>query len=125
MLGPLSVDEVPAMSDVSPHLALEIERKGTTAIVRLRGKLVSGTGDVLYSNVSKLIPESKRIVLDLTELSVMDSMGLGTLVRLYVSARAAGSAVELVNIGRRIRELLELTHVWNVFAAVGERGIRF
>jgi anti-sigma B factor antagonist len=113
-------------TETSPtRLALEIERNGTTAIVRLHGKLVSGTGDVLYSNVSKLIPESKRIVLDLTELSVMDSLGLGTLVRLYVSARTHGCTVELINIGKRIRELLELTHVWDIFATVGEHGIRF
>jgi len=108
-----------------PQLTLEVERDGTTAMVRLRGRLVSGSGDVLYAGVSRLIPESKRIVLDLTELSVMDSMGLGTLVRLYVSARTHGCTVELVNIGKRIRELLELTKMMEVFAAVGERGIRF
>jgi anti-sigma B factor antagonist len=109
----------------APQLTLDVERTGTTTVVRLHGKLVSGTGDVLYANVSRLIPESKRIVLDLTELSVMDSMGLGTLVRLYVSARTHGCTVELINIGKRIRELLELTHIWEVFATVGEHGIRF
>ena len=57
----------------APQLTLDIERKDTTATVRLHGKLVYGVGDVLYSNVSKLIPECKRIILDLTDLSVMDS----------------------------------------------------
>jgi anti-sigma B factor antagonist len=109
----------------APQLTLEIERRGTTSVVRLQGKLVSATGDVLYSNVSRLIPESKRIVLDLTELSMMDSLGLGTLVRLYVSAGTHGCTVELINIGKRIRDLLELTHVWSIFATVGEHGIRF
>jgi anti-sigma B factor antagonist len=109
----------------APHLTLDIERKGTTAIVRLHGRLVSATGDVLYANVSKLIPESKRIVLDLTDLSVMDSLGLGTLVRLYVSARTHGCTVELINIGKRIRDLLELTKVMSVFATIGEHNIRF
>lgn len=110
---------------LAPQLTLDIEHKDTTSIVRLQGKLVSGTADVLYSNVSKLIPESKRIVLDLTDLSVMDSMGLGTLARLYVSARTHGCTVELINIGKRIRELLELTHMISVFSTVGEHGIRF
>jgi len=109
----------------APQLTLDFERKDTTTLVRLHGKLVSGTGDVLYSNVSKLIPESKRIILDLTDLSAMDSMGLGTLVRLYVSARTHGCTVELINIGKRVRDLLELTHIWEVFATVGEHGIRF
>lgn len=109
----------------APLLTLDIEQEGTTTVVRCHGKLVSSVTDVLYSNVSKLIPDSKRIILDLTDLTVMDSMGLGALVRLYVSARAAGCTVELINIGKRIQELLELTHLWTIFATIGEQGIRF
>jgi anti-sigma B factor antagonist len=108
----------------APRLTLDIEHKGTTTIVRCHGKLVSGVTDVLYSNVSKLIPDSKRIILDLTDLSFMDSMGLGTLMRLYVSARGSGCTLELINIGKRIRELLELTNIWSVFATIGEHGIK-
>jgi len=108
-----------------PHLALDIEHHGTTTTVRCHGKLVSGVTDVLYSNVSKLIPGSKRIILDLSDLTYMDSMGLGTLMRLYVSCRTSGCTLELINIGKRIRELLELTNIWSVFSTVGEHGIRF
>ena len=109
----------------APQLTLDVEHQGTTTKVRLHGKLVSGVADLLYSKVSKLIPESKRIILDLTDLSVMDSMGLGTLVRLYVSARTSGCTVELINIGKRVQELLELSHVWSIFSTIGEHGIRF
>jgi anti-anti-sigma factor len=109
----------------SQQLTLEIERQGTTAIVKCHGRLVYGVTDVLYSNVSKLIPESKRIVLDLTDLAYMDSMGLGTLMRLYVSAKTKGCSVELIHIGKRVRDLLELTNVIAVFGAVGEHGMRF
>src|SRR5580693_7070970 len=91
-------------------LRLEIESAGDTAIVRCHGKLVAGVDDFLYSEVSRLIPDTKRIVLDLTDLTHMDSMGLGTLVRLYVSARAAGCDLELVNLGKRIRQLLGMTN---------------
>ena len=109
----------------APQLTLDVEHKGTTAIVRCHGKLVYGVTDVLYAKVSKLIPDSKRIILDLTDLSVMDSLGLGTLVRLYVSAKSSGCSVELINIGERIRHLLELTQVMDVFSSVGEHGIKF
>jgi anti-anti-sigma factor len=109
----------------APQLTLEIERQGTTTLVRLHGKLVLGVTDALHGSVSRLIPESKRIVLDLTDLAAMDSIGLGSLVRLYVSARTHGCNVELINIGKRIRDLLELTHIMEVFASVGERGVRF
>jgi anti-sigma B factor antagonist len=77
----------------APRLTLDIERKGTTTIVKCHGRLVSGVTDVLYSNVRPLIPGSKRIVLDLSDLSYMDSMGLGTLMRLYVSARTSGAVL--------------------------------
>ena len=108
-----------------PQLTLEIEHKGTTTIVHLRGKLVYGVTDVLYTSVSKLIPGSERIVLDLTDLAYMDSMGLGTLMRLYVSAQTKGCSVELIHIGKRVREMLELTKILEVFGSVGEHGMRF
>lgn len=109
----------------SPSLTLDFEHQGTTTIVRCHGKLVSDVTDILYSGVKKVIPGSRRIILDLTDLTFMDSMGLGTLMRLYVSARAAGCSLELINIGKRIRQLLELTNIWSVFATVGEHGIKF
>ena len=113
---------MPEEAAVSP-LTFEIERKGSVAIVRCHGKLVAGVSDLLYTNVSRLIPDSKRIVLDLTDLAHMDSMGLGTLVRLYVSAKSGGCSLELINLGKRIRQLLGMTNLLSVFTTIGERGI--
>jgi anti-sigma B factor antagonist len=106
------------------RLRVDIERDGSSAVVRCGGKLVAGVNEFLYTEVSRLIPESKRIVLDLTELTYMDSMGLGTIIRLYVSARSAGCCLELVNIGERIRQLLGMTNVLSVFQACGEHHVR-
>ncbi len=106
----------------APQFTLDIERNGTTTLVRLHGKLVLGVTDALHGSVSRLIPESKRIILDLTDLTGMDSMGLGSLARLYVSARTRGCTVELIHIGKRIREMLELTRILEVFGSVGEGG---
>lgn len=106
-------------------LSIEIERKGDVALVKLRGRLIAGVNGLVYSRVRPLIPEAKRIVLDLAEVTQMDSMGLGALVRLYVSAKNAGSSLELMHIGKRIRELLGITHLLNVFTIIGERGITF
>jgi anti-sigma B factor antagonist len=106
------------------HLTLDIERKDNLAIVRCHGQLVSGLTEILYSNVRPMIPGTKRIVLDLSDLTWMDSMGLGTLVGLYSSAKAAGCELQLLNIGKRIRELLGLTHLLDVFSIIGEHGVR-
>jgi anti-sigma B factor antagonist len=85
---------------------------------------VAGVNDILYTQVSQLIPETKRIILDLTYLERVDSMGLGTLVRLYVSCRSAGCSFELINLGKQVRQLLGTTNLLSVFAIIGEHGIK-
>jgi anti-sigma B factor antagonist len=106
------------------YLTLEINRTDDQAIVHLHGYLVSGLTDILSSKVRPLIPGTGRIILDLSNLKHMDSMGLGTLVWLYTSARAAGCELLLLNIGKRIRELLGLTNLLSVFTIIGEHGVR-
>jgi anti-anti-sigma factor len=54
----------------------------------------------------------------------MDSAGLGTVVRLYVSAKSAGCSLELINLGPRIRQLLGLTHLLSVLTVIGQHDIR-
>lgn len=106
------------------RLTVDVERNGGAAVVRCQGKLVAGVTELLYTEVSQLIPACKRVVLDLTDLSYMDSMGLSTIIRLYVSSRAAGCELELVNIGKRVRELLGMTNLLSVFTACGEHHAR-
>jgi anti-sigma B factor antagonist len=104
-------------------LTLEIERNGDVATVKCHGKLVMGVCDFLTNQVKPLIPQTKRIVLDLTDLTHMDSIGLGTLIRLYVSAKAGGSCVVLVNVGPRIRQLLGITNLLSVLTDMCEQGV--
>ena len=112
-------DEAPASL-----LTLHINRDGTVAVVQCRGRLVAGVNDFLYLEVSRLIPNHKRIVLDLTDLTHMDSMGLGAVVRLYVSCKSGSCDLELINLGKRIRQLLGVTNLLSVFTVVGETGIK-
>lgn len=105
-------------------LALAVCRTGDDAEVRCGGRLVAGVNDRLYLEVSQLIPSSKRILLDFTDLSHMDSTGLGTLVRLYVSAKSAGCVLQLYNVGKPIRQLLGITHLISVFEVIGNNNIR-
>ena len=71
---------MPEQAIMSPF-SFDVERKGDLSLVKCHGRLVSGVCDTLYLKITKLIPDSKRIVLDLTDLTHMDSMGLGTVVR--------------------------------------------
>jgi anti-sigma B factor antagonist len=85
--------------------------------------LVAGVNDILYAKVSPIIPDTKRIVLDLTDLTHMDSMGLATVVRLYVSAKSAGCDLKLINLGKRIRHLLSVTNLLSVFGTIEEHDL--
>jgi anti-sigma B factor antagonist len=104
-------------------LTFNIERKGSTAIVHCHGRLYAGVCNNLYNTVHPLIPNSKRIILDLTDLASVDSMGLGTLVRLYVSAKSGGSCLELINLGKQVRELLGITNLLSLFGDMCEKGV--
>jgi len=106
-------------------LTVDVEHKDDCCIVHCRGKLVAGVCGFLYEKVHKLIPGRKLIVLDLTDLEWVDSMGLGTLVRLYVGCKSAGCQLQLINLGKRVKELLGLTNMLVIFAELGEKGCRF
>ena len=108
------------MTSNPPILTLTIEEKSNAAVVICKGKLLYGYTDLLYRPVSELIPTHTRIILDLCDLTHMDSMGLGTLMRLYVSARTKGCTIELRNLGKKVRDLLILTNLLPVFSTVGE-----
>jgi anti-sigma B factor antagonist len=106
------------------RLTIDIERLADAALVRCHGELVAGVTDVLYREVRPLFPDTKRVVLDFKELTYLDSMGLGTILRLYVAAKSAGCSLELVNTGARVRQLLGITHLMSVLTVIGENNIR-
>ncbi len=108
----------------APPLTLHTYVEGDATIVQCTGRLTAGLTGMLRDEVKRLIPESKKIVLDLTNLTQMDSMGLGTIVSLYVSAKAGGSKLILINLSQRVRELFRVTNVWSVLEVYGENIIR-
>ena len=107
------------------RLTIVVERNGSMAVVRCSGRLVAGYTDAFQREIKPLIPDSKRIVVDMKDVTHMDSMGLGTLVRLYVSAKSGGCTLELANIGPSVRHLLGVTHLISVLAVIGEYNVRF
>jgi len=109
----------------APALTIDIERIGSVVVVHCHGRLVYGATGVLSTAVTELIPTTKRIILDLSDLKHTDSMGIGTLVRLYVSAKSAGCSLELINLSQQIRNLLGLTGLFSIFTVIGENGIKF
>jgi anti-sigma B factor antagonist len=98
-----------------PELNLETEKTPEQTLVRCNGRITSTTSTALQTTVRSLIPEGKPIVLDLTNVSYMDSSGLGALVSVYVSAKRQKCQIKLVNIGPRLQQLFRLTKLASVF----------
>jgi anti-anti-sigma factor len=90
---------------------------GVTTII-CHGRLLGENTGQVKELVKPLIPLGGRIVLDLTDLSYLDSSGLGTLVGLKVSAVKEGYCkLELVNLSPRVKELLRLSNLTQLFSS--------
>jgi len=107
-----------------PPLSLHTYVEGDATVVKCTGKLTAGLTGILRAEVKRLIPQTKKIVLDLTDLTQMDSMGLGTIVSLYVSAKSSGTTLILINLSQRVRDLFRITNVWSILEVYGENIIR-
>src|SRR5512142_3005132 len=99
-------------------LAIIVERNESLSVVRCSGRLVAGCTDAFQREIKPLIPEYRRIIVDMREVTHLDSMGLGTIVRLYVSAKSGGCSLELANVGPSVRQLLGVTHLISVLAII-------
>ena len=94
------------------------EGTGPVTTVVCHGRVVSETSGQLKEVVKPLIPAGGRIVLDLTDVSYMDSSGLGALVGLKVSALREGYCkLELLNLSPRVKELLRLSNLTQLFSS--------
>ena len=69
----------------------------------------------LRDQVKALITTGSRIILNLADVTYIDSGGLGTLVALYTTARNAGGAVKLARLTQRVGDLLQVTKLLTVF----------
>jgi anti-sigma B factor antagonist len=86
------------------------------SIVDCRGRLLFGEeASALRDTVKNLLAETKQVVVNLGEVTYIDSGGLGTLVGLYSSAQNAGGSVKLARLQQRVIDLLQVTKLLTVF----------
>src|ERR1700736_2848860 len=85
-------------------------------VVYLSGAIFFGEESVSLRNLVKdLLNKSHQIVLDLGDVTYIDSGGLGTLVALYASVRKIGGDIKLARVGRRANAVLQLTKLVTLF----------
>jgi anti-sigma B factor antagonist len=99
----------------SPDLKLDVEKSPAETTVRCTGRITSSNSDSLKSTVRPLIPDAKRVVLDLTNVTFLDSSGLGTIVGLWVSSKREKCEFKVINANKRIVELFLMSNLAPIF----------
>ena len=85
-------------------------------VVDCSGRIIFGEESAsLRDTLRDLIPQNKKIILNLSGVNYIDSGGLGTLVALYTSARNSGGSIKLANLTQRVGDLLQVTKLLTVF----------
>ena len=106
------------------ELTIDVRTSGGAATVHCGGRLTITSASQLRIDVKRLLPQTSVVIIDLTNITLMDSVGLGTIAALYASARTAGCELQVVNISPRIRELFSVTRLLSLFEACGEANVK-
>jgi anti-sigma B factor antagonist len=87
------------------------------AVIGLEGRIVLGEeSNALREKVKGLLAAGqKKVVLNMTDVTYIDSAGLGALVAAHHSARTQGASLKLSNLGSKFKEILQVTKLLTVF----------
>jgi anti-sigma B factor antagonist len=98
---------------------MQIEERvvGNVTILDLKGKITLGDGDeALKDKINSLVLQDRRqILLNFAEVPYIDSAGLGEIVRTYTTVSRQGGQLKLLNLTKRITDLLSITKLLTVF----------
>jgi anti-sigma B factor antagonist len=99
-------------------MQIETREVNDVVVVRVVGDITLGQGgDVLLKDkINSLLQQGHRkLLIDLGQVSYVDSAGLGQLVSIHATATRVGAALKLLNVTRRLRDLLVVTKLLTVF----------
>jgi anti-sigma B factor antagonist len=98
-------------------MQIEERNVGDVKVLDLKGKITLGEGDeLLKDKVNSLLNQGlKKIVLNLADVPYVDSAGLGEIVRTYTTVSRQGGSLKLLNLTKRITDLLSITKLLTVF----------
>jgi len=90
---------------------------GKVTVLNLSGKITLGDGDVLLKDKlhSLLNQGRKDVLLNLAQVSYVDSAGLGAIVSAYTTMTREGGSLKLANVTKKLQDLLSITKLLTVF----------
>jgi len=107
------------------QLTIKERQAGDVTILDLSGKITIGEGSVqLREAVRKLLDEGKKkMLLNLKEVSYVDSSGIGELVSSYTTTNNQGGQLKLLNLTTKIQDLLSITKLLTVFQTFDDEEV--
>ena len=90
---------------------------GDVDVLDIEGRIVLGDESNSFREKVKalLAAGKKKVILNLAQVTYIDSAGLGTLVSTFHSAKSQGATLKLVNLGSKFKEVLQVTKLMTVF----------
>jgi anti-sigma B factor antagonist len=90
---------------------------GDVAVLEISGRITLGEGNVMLREIVRELVDkgNKKIVLNLGEVQYIDSSGVGELVKTHTTIRNQGGQLRLVNLNKRVNDLLQMTRLSAVF----------
>jgi anti-sigma B factor antagonist len=98
-------------------MQIEERKVGEVVVLDLKGKITLGEGDeLLKDKINSLVNQGyTKLLLNLEGVPYIDSAGLGEIVRTYTTVSRQGGSLKLLNLTKRITDLLAITKLLTVF----------
>jgi len=99
-----------------------VEMVGDVAVVSPRGQyLVISNSEEFKRDISPVVDENLKVLLDMSQLQFVDSSGLGAILSALRRLSARGGDLKLCGMSKAVRELLEITRMHRIFDIYGNR----
>jgi anti-sigma B factor antagonist len=98
-------------------LKVNVRQVGQVAVIDLSGKITLGEGSgTLRDTVAEVAGKgNKNILLNMADVSYIDSAGLGEMVGSYTSVTNKGGQLKMVNLQTKLKDLMQITKLHTVF----------
>jgi anti-sigma B factor antagonist len=96
---------------------LSVRQVGDVSVIDVAGRITLGEGSsMLRDTVREMVSKGqKKLLLNLGEVSYIDSSGIGELVSGFTTVTNSGGQLRLVNLQKRVKDLLQITKLYTVF----------
>ena len=96
---------------------VNVRQRDDVTILDLKGKITIGSGDVaLRNSIHEVIAGgAMKVLINMNDVSTIDSSGIGELVSAYTTATNRGAKLKLYNLPAKVSDILTITQLITVF----------